>query len=474
MLGLLGVVWAVASLTAAAAAQVRNVLVIVADDQRADTIAAWGNPSIDTPNLDALAARGVSFTNAYCMGAMTGAVCAPSRAMFLSGRTLFRLGPNPYDTQPDLPLLPEVLRGHGFVTFGTGKWHNGKGSFARSFTDGASIFFGGMGSHTDLMVHDFDAAGLFPNDRKRKIREFSSAEFASAAVGFLESGQADEPFFLYLSFTAPHDPRTPPAEARTRYTDADIPLPPNYLPVHPFDNGEMTIRDEQLAPWPREPAEVRGHLADYDAMITHMDGQIGRVLAALEAAGHADDTLVVFFADHGLAIGSHGLMGKQNLYEHSTKAPLIAAGPGVARGTSTDALVYLLDVPATVCEMLGVDGSWCPESESFAPGLRGEAFEGRASVFTLYRDVQRAVRVGDWKLIRYPKIGRTQVFNLADDPFELDDLSGERSQAERVVGLLAEMGRWQERIGDPHPLVVESPGSGRFDLEAAERARRRK
>lgn len=459
-------------IAAAAHAQIRNVVMIVADDQRTDTVAAWGNEHIDTPNLDALTARGTSFTNAYCMGSMTPAVCAPSRAMFLSGRTLLNLGPNPYDTQPDVRLLPEVLRDSGVTTFATGKWHNGKASFARAFDGGASIFFGGMGSHTDLLVHDFDPAGDYPNNARRTLREFSSAEFASAAVEFLRSDEAATPFFLYLSFTAPHDPRTPPDEDSSRYRADPPPLPANFLPLHPFDNGEMTIRDEALAAWPRTEADIQHHLADYYAMITHMDRQIGRVLKAIAAAGRTDDTLVVFFADHGLAVGSHGLLGKQNLYEHSTKAPLIVAGPGIAEGVSTPAPVYLLDIPATVCDLLGFETAWCPESESFAPALQGQTFGGRPSILTLYRDSQRAVRQGDWKLIRYPRINHTQLFNLASDPDELHNLAEDPAQTDRMISLLGELGRWQERIGDEPPLSADPALPMHFDHADAERNRR--
>ncbi|MFG0259597.1 MAG: sulfatase-like hydrolase/transferase [Phycisphaerales bacterium JB041] len=456
----------------AANAQIRNVVMIVADDQRADTIAAWGNEHIETPNLDALTARGTSFTNAYCMGSMTPAVCAPSRAMFLSGRTLLRVGPDPYNTGPDVRLLPEVLRESGLTTFATGKWHNGKASFARAFDDGASIFFGGMGSHTTLPVHDFDPDGSYPAGSRRSLREFSSSEFASAAAGFLRSDHADAPFFLYLSFTAPHDPRTPPEPDLARYRDNPPPLPANFRPVERFDNGEMTIRDEALAPWPRTEATVREHLADYYAMITHMDRQIGLLLAAIDETGRADDTLIVFFADHGLAVGSHGLLGKQNLYEHSTKAPLIVAGPGVARGAAIAAPVYLLDVPATVCDMLSIDASWCPESESFADALRGRSFAGRGSILTLYRTHQRAVRKDNWKLIRYPLINHTQLFDLESDPDETHNFADDPAQAGRVVELLGELGRWQERIGDPHPLSTHPPRARHFDHAEAERNRR--
>src|SRR6185295_12363812 len=125
------------------------------------------------------------------------------------------------------------------------------------------------------------------------------------------------------------------------------PLPPDFLPQHPFDNGEMTVRDEKLAPWPRTPENIRSQLADYYALITFMDLQIGRILAALDKSGAAQDTIVVFSSDQGLALGSHGLMGKQNLYESGMKVPLIFAGPGIPKGQA-DALVYLHDIYPTV------------------------------------------------------------------------------------------------------------------------------
>lgn len=468
-------VWvAVALFASAAGAQVRNVVMIVSDDQRPDAVAALGNEHIRTPALDRLVARGTSFVNAYCMGSTSGAVCAPSRAMMLSGRELFDIGPDPFNLGPEITLLPEVLRGQGFETFGTGKWHGGRGSFARSFTGGESIFFGGMGSHTELRVFDFSPDGSYPNDRKRPIEEFSSAEFASAAVSFLERTDGAKPFFLYLSFTAPHDPRTPPEEDLTPYLDEPPPLPANYMPVHPFDNGEMTIRDERLAPWPRSEDVVRRQLAEYYGMITHMDREVGRVLDALDASGLGDETAVIFVSDHGLAVGSHGLMGKQNLYEHSAGAPLIVAGPGIEAGGVSEALVYLHDLPATVCDLLGLDPSWCPDSRSFEPALGGGSFEGRTHVWLAYKDVQRAIRRADgMKLIVYPKINKSQLFNLASDPHELEDLSDRlepRLAADQVMlraRLIAEM----EHSGDSLPLQAESPLSEVFDHEAAERAR---
>src|SRR5262245_24338765 len=218
-----------------------NFLLLFADDQRADTIAAWGNRHIRTPNLDRLVGRGFSFRNNYCFGSNSGAVCVPSRAMLLSGRTWF-------DVKPGLEgvkLLPELLREHGYTAFATGKWHNGQPSFLRAFPRGRSVFFGGMDDHTRVRVADVQDGKV---SNPRVAEKFSSEQFADAAVEFLESYRGEGPFFCYVAFTAPHDPRNPPEKYREMYYRNRPPLPTNFLPQHPFDNG-MTKggRDEDLA-----------------------------------------------------------------------------------------------------------------------------------------------------------------------------------------------------------------------------------
>lgn len=400
-----------------------NVVVIVSDDQRADTL---GNPLVRTPALDALAREGTSFSRAYCMGAQQGAVCVPSRAMFLSGRSLFRVSDN---LGKDEPLWPKVMEHAGYATFGTGKWHNGSKSYGRAFAAGGPIFFGGMGDQFKVKVTD--AGGT------RIADGYSTDLFFDAAEGFLRGYREAKPFFLYVALTAPHDPRTPPAAL---YDPASLPLPKNFLPEHPFDNGEMNVRDEKLLARPRPPEDLRRELAAYYSMITHLDGRVGRLLKLLDDTKRRENTLVVFFSDHGLALGSHGLLGKQNLYDHSMRAPLVMAGPGVPKGRTSDALGYLFDVFPTVAALTKVP---LPEGVEGRDLLKG----GRESIFTAYRDVQRALRTDRWKLIRYPKIGRTQLFDLQEDPQEMKDLSGE--QPERVKELNALLDAERKTWADP-------------------------
>lgn len=430
----------------------RNVLFIFSDDQRADTIHALGNEHIETPHLDKLVQSGTAFERAYCMGGLQGAVCVPSRAMLMTGRPLWRV----QEQLKTQETWPERFAEEGYATFITGKWHNGKESLLRVFPEGRAIFLGGMGDPFSLPLQDITP--------KRTLTKHPSTpgkhaveEIADAAAGFLEQRPKDKPFLLYVAMEAPHDPRTAPPEFHAKYKDRLPPLPPDFLPQHPFDNGEMTVRDEKLAPWPRTPENIRSQLADYYALITFMDAQIGRILDALEKIGAAKDTVIVFASDQGLALGSHGLMGKQNVYESGMRVPLIFSGLGIPAGQRRDALCYLTDVYATVGELTGVKPPAGAEGRSLVTVISGERKEHREHILTGYRNVQRAVTDGHWKLIRYPQVNVTQLFNLKADPHELADLSAKPEHAEKVKEMLAVMRREQSAHGDSLPLEVANP-----------------
>lgn len=440
-----------------------NVLFLFADDQRADTVAAFGNEVIQTPNLDSIAREGFRFTNAYCMGAMQGAVCVPSRAMVNSGLHLFQVTGN---TQlKGVKTLGERLQDNGYVTFGTGKWHNGADAARRSFTLGEAIFLGGMNDHTKVPLVDIKEGDT---TNKRVGQKFSNELFADAAVNFLDSYAYDDPFYAYVAFTAPHDPRQFPTDLEEMYPPDQMPLPDNFLPQHPFFNGWMTGRDEALAPWPRTKTIVRHQLADYYRLITDMDRQIGRILKALKDSGRAENTIIVYSADHGLALGSHGLLGKQSVYEHALKAPLVFAGPNIPPGAS-DALVYLYDIPTTILSLTGtpVEGELAGQDLSLI--WTGQAQSVRDEVMLAYEKYMRSIRVGDWKLIRYTHINKTQLFNLADDPYEMHDLAGDPEQATRIEDLLARLQAVQQSYGDDQPLTSENPQSAEIDLTGRER-----
>jgi arylsulfatase A-like enzyme len=435
-----------------------NILFLFADDQRADTIAAWGNKYIQTPTLDRLVERGYSFRNNYCFGSNSGAVCVPSRAMLMSGRTWLDVNAN----LNGVTLLPELLRENGYTVFATGKWHNGQPSFHRAFGRGKSVFFGGMNDHTQVHVADVEGGRVF---NQRVAGRFSSEEFADRAIEFLESHRDAAPFFCYVAFTAPHDPRNPPEKYREMYYQRRPPLPANFLPQHPFDNGLMRgMRDENLAPYPRTKEVISDQLCEYYGHITFLDEQIARILAALERTGRAQNTIIIYTADHGLALGSHGLLGKQSLYEHSMKSPLVIAGPGVRHG-ETRAFTYLFDLFPTICGLAGVNLPEKVAGESLQPIWTGARKEIRESVFLPFQTLIRSVRDKRWKLIVYPPINHRQLFDLQNDPDEIHDLAADPKNAREIDRLTTLMNEWQRKVGDRQALTVEKPKPKEISFE---------
>lgn len=424
-------------LTVSATADERpNVLFLLADDQRPDTIAALGNPAIKTPHLDRLAERGFVFDNAYCMGSTMGAVCNPSRHMILSGMSLYR-----YDPQRRENTWGDMFSKAGYVTYHLSK----RGNTAREYHK------------------TFQYSGYLDDSQERRSGHHGRAA-ADNAIAFLKSTwDRRQPLLMYVGFAGPHDPRVAADEWMRLYDRQQIPLPANFRPFHAIDNGWMTGRDERLAPWPRTEKVVRLHLHDYYACISSIDHHVGRILEALQELGEYDNTIIVYSADHGLAIGSHGLFGKQNLYEHSMGAPLIFAGPGIPRGRS-QAMMYLFDLFPTVCDLAGVGVPRGLDGRSAAAVIRGEADTHREAIFLAYEQGQRAVCRGDWKLYRFPLVNHTMLFNLHDDPHELTNLAADPAQQRRVTEMMALMAAEQQAWNDHQPLASDNPAPAEIDL----------
>ena len=418
-----------ASLVATVAAQEAtkpNLLFIFSDDQRWDTIRELGNREIHTPNLDRLVKSGFRFNNAYCMGSMIGAVCLPSRTMLVTGRSLWNLPDVPRgqtSAPPGVPLLPTVLSEAGYVTFHCGKAGN-------------SCTYGNA---------------AFTINRPTQGRTARSAtEHADEAIQFLRQHDSKKPFFIYLAPPVPHDPCLAPDEFVKLYDPAKLSLPKNFMPQHPFDNGELQVRDEKLAPHPRPPEEMRRHLAGYYATISHLDHEVGRILATLKERGLDDNTTIIFSSDQGLAVGGrHGLMGKQNLYEH-VKPPLIFSGLGIRHGQS-DALVYLFDLFPTLCDLAGAPTPAVVEGRSLLPIIQGRERKVRDTLFGAYRDCQRMIRDERWKLIKYNANGvkNAQLFDLKNDPDELKNLADSPKHATQRARLEALLADARKHFGDP-------------------------
>lgn len=422
-----------------------NIVFVFTDDQRHDTVAALGNPIVQTPHMDALVREGTAITGASIMGSTISAVCTPSRAMVLTGQNLFHAhdnlmrGPKPDFQRPPRPyhLFPELLGQNGYRTFCSGKWGNGGRILNRCFQEARNIFFRWAREGTDqsrFPVAQYDPQGAYPYAAQQIVERFTSEVFTDAAVDFIGNYRGNDPFFVYTAYLSPHDPRTPPKRFADLYDPKRIPLPPNFDAEHRFYNGHMRNRDEMLAPFPRTPERIREEIALYYGMISEVDFQIGRILSVLEKTGRARDTIVVFAGDNGLAVGQHGLVGKQSLYEHSIRVPLVLRGPGIPSNRRIGAPAYLHDLFPTLFDLAGLPVPPTVESRSLAPLLSNPDAPLRDATFHAFRHLHRAVRKDGWKLIRYHVNGvhTTQLFDLRNDPWERYNRAGDPAHEGRL------------------------------------------
>jgi len=447
------------SLLPAQAPQPRpNIVFIVSDDQRPDTVHALGNSLIRTPVLDRLVERGTTFPRAIA----AYPICHVSRAEILTGCSAFRAYRH-YPTgpiDPDLATLAGTFQNAGYTTCYTGKWHNDGHPKQRGYSLTSGLFSSGSGGQP--LTHAEDSQGQTVTgyvgwtfktddgeirlDRGIGLTPRTSEHIADGAIEFIQRSQ-DRPFLLHVNFAAPHDPRIQPPGDRHRYDPTALPLPGNFAPQHPFDHGNLHGRDEVLLQKPLEPDRLRRELACYYAVISHMDEQIGRIISVLEERNLIENTLIVFTSDQGLALGSHGLTGKQNMYEHTIGVPLIMAGPHVPRGRKVDASCYLRDLFPTFCELTGIAIPSTVQGRSLHPLLRGDVERLYPFVTAYFTDTQRMIRDDRWKLIVYPTAGRQQLFDLRTDPLERHDLSASLDQQARIQTMKDELSGWLRAAG---------------------------
>ena len=445
----------------ATAAEKPNVLFLFADDFTYDAVQSLGTLDIETPNLDRLAQSGKVFTHAYNMGSWSGAVCVASRTMLNTGKYVWRA------KNVDLPkaqkegkLWSQLMAERGYETRMMGKWHVAVDA-AKCFDKTANVR-GGMPKDNPL-GYNRPLTGQ-PDPWSPSDPQFGgywqggkhwSEVTADDAVGFLQEGLGKtKPFFMYVAFNAPHDPRQSPAEFVAKYPLDRIQMPASFQPEYPYKDQigcGPGLRDEKLAPFPRTELAIKTHRAEYYALVTHLDVQIGRVLAALDASGQADNTWIFFTADHGIAIGDHGLLGKQNMYEHSLRVPFIVNGPGVTHG-KIDASIYLQDVMATSLDLAGGKPEEV-EFHSLLPLIKGESTQPTAApVYGAYLNFQRAILADGWKLIAYPEAKKLRLYHVAEDADELHDLVDEPAQQERVKALFGQLKALQAKMDDPLDL----------------------
>lgn len=444
------------------AADKPNILVLFTDDQAVDTIRALGDIDIDTPNLDRLVARGTTFTHAYNMGSYSPAVCVASRTMLMTGRSLWdaqRIYASADEERVAGRFWPQFLSRAGYRTYFTGKWHIP--ADATQAFDRVSHVRPGMPKDTPA-GYSRPVAGQ-PDPWNPSDPAFGgfweggthwTEVTADDAVGFLGEAKArPEPFFMYVAFNAPHDPRQSPQSYVDRYPLERVSLPQPFLAEYPHNEAMgagRTLRDERLAPFPRTEHAVKVHRAEYYALVTHLDEHIGRVLAALDESGKADNTWIFLTADHGLAVGRHGLFGKQNMYEHSIRVPFVVVGPGVAAGRKITTPIYLQDMMATSLELAGVEKPDHVFFKSLLPQLRSpEAPPPYPEIYGAYLNRQRAIVHSGYKLIQYPTVNVARLYHLAQDPEETRDLANDPAHQAVRKELEQRLRRLQQTMADP-------------------------
>ena len=435
-----------------------NILFIIADDLAYDCIHAMGNDEVQTPNLDQLARAGTTFRHTYNMGGWNGAVCVASRAMLNSGRFLWHANKlNLKAEQAAGRTWSQTMKSAGYETYFTGKWHV-KLKPADIFDHVGSVR-GGMPNQTPEGYNrpvEGQPDPWKPWDNSKngfwKGGKHWSEVVGDETIGFLETAsQSDDPFFMYIAFNAPHDPRQSPKQFVDMYPTEKISMPVNFQPEYPYKDAigcSAKLRDEKLAPFPRTEFAVKVNRQEYYAIITHMDRQIGRILEALEKSAMADDTYVFFTADHGLAVGQHGLIGKQNMYEHSVRVPFFVKGRGIPNNKQIDEKIYMQDVVPTTMELAGIAKPEFVHFKNLLPLIRGERDQQYGSIYGGYIAFQRMVIKDNMKLILYPNIQKARLYNLANDPYEINDLAESPDQAATMKGLFAELLRLQQETGD--------------------------
>lgn len=447
-----------------------NILMIYTDDQTYDSIRALGNMEIRTPNIDRLVKRGTSFTQCYNPGGWHGALCVASRTMMNTGLFLWQARSLEGHSKRYDPLitahsmLSQRMQDAGYWTALTGKWHVSGCKPQRVFDKVANERPGMPGTVPQAYNRPGEEGttdSWKPWDRKRGGFWAGGTHWtqvtADDTIGFInEACRNDKPFFIYSAFNAPHDPRQAPEEFVKAYPPEKIAIPPNFLPEHPLKSeigSPASMRDERLAPYPRTHHAVQVHRAEYYALITHLDQHIGRIFDTLEYQNLVENTYVVLCSDNGLAVGQHGLIGKQSLYEHSMRVPLIVAGPTIPKDKRIDAPVYLQDIRATMLEWAGAK----PQEgifKSLMPLIRGEVKEQREATYGAYMPRHhRSFRVGDMKLIWSPlapkEEQRFELYDIKNDRHEITNLINEPTQTQTIESLKKGLWSYMGKVKDP-------------------------
>ncbi|WP_432800025.1 sulfatase-like hydrolase/transferase [Poriferisphaera sp. WC338] len=384
-----------------------NVILILADDLGSRDLSVFGHPQIKTPNIDSIANAGVTFTQAYT----TGAVCAPSRAGLLTGRYQHRFGfednPGPFRRTRDIRVgmdldertIASRLKAIGYTTGMIGKWHDGPDADFQPPARGFDEFYGfNNGAQRYLNVDSSNTPMMRGMVEEKHGEGYLTDTFGEESAAFIERNH-EKPFFLYLSFNAPHGPMTANPEVLAEYT-------------HIQDKGRRA----------------------YAAMIDSMDKAVGNVLEKLNEHKLTDNTVIIFLSDHGgvkkkkAYWGDNGHLrgGKGTLWDGGLQTPIfIQWNDRITPGSTYNKPVIALDLLPTIVEACGgeIDSSWKLDGVNLLPYLSGEKTDRPHETFYWRQNEMWAVRDGDWKILRDRGAKVPQLFNLARDPGEKVNLA---------------------------------------------------
>jgi len=440
------------------AADKPNILFIAVDDQNDWFGCLDGHPQAKTPNIDRLAAKGTLFTNAHCQAPL----CNPSRTSLMTGirpstTGIYGLAPWFRNVQKfkDVVTLPQYLAKHGYRTYSTGKiYHGGYGrkkndSEFHELGPGASV---GAKPKEKLVKtpspHPLVDWGVFPH----KDEDKGDWKVASWAVDKLNS-MPEEPFFLSVGFFLPHVPCYATQKWFDLYPEETLKLPP-LLKGDREDTPRFSWYMHWKLPEPRfkflqEANQWKNLVRSYLACTSFVDSQVGRVLAALEKSGKADNTIIVLWSDHGWHLGEKMITGKNTLWDRSTNVPLMFAGPGITPKQKCNRPVELLDIYPTLVELCNLPKKKGLEGHSLVPQLKDATAKRNWPAITTHNHDNHGVRTENWRYIQYAD-GSNELYNMKNDPNEWDNLASNP----KFKNVVRELRRWLPKVSAP-----PAPGS---------------
>jgi choline-sulfatase len=416
----------------------KNLLFIMSDQHNATFMGCEGHPVVKTPNLDRLVARGTLFENAYT----NCPICVPARASFATGRYVHDCGhwdnADPYDGAVNGWGHRLIAQGHTVVSIG--KLHYRNADDPTGFTDQIVPLHvvDGLGDLIGLIrdpLPERKAAAKYAKEAGRGDSTYTGYDrnIASEAVRWLTQEapkHMDKPWVLFVSFVCPHFPLIAPPEFYDLYPESEIPWPPLYgddgRPTHPYYEAmRYCINYDKYF----DEASIRRAVAGYLGLCSFVDSNVGRLMDALEGAGLAGDTRIVYTSDHGEALGKRGLWGKSTMFEESAAIPMIMAGPGIPEGRRVATLTSLVDCAPTIMDAVGA--ARAPEDATLPGRSLFDIIEGADPNRVAFSEYHAAasptgtfmLREGSYKLVYFA--GMTpQLFDLESDPDETRDLSG--------------------------------------------------